>query len=65
MNDPRQELSPYWLSTISPFDWSKIPAPPALPPWFPPVPTPAGPPPGAVDHFDSANNWGATAEPPG
>src|SRR5262245_19865990 len=91
MNDPREELSPYWLQTISSFgtppqppgsppkpgsefvpldhpvlsmwDWSRIPAPPALLSWFPPAPMTSRLPPRTVDHVDSADYWGASAEP--
>jgi hypothetical protein len=91
MNDPREELGPYWLQTATPFgttpqplgslpqlgwgfppinqallamwDSSKIPIPPAQPPWFPPAAPSAARPSPAVDHLDSAKYWGAMPEP--
>src|SRR3979409_1564680 len=90
MNDPREQLGPYWPRTATPFgmtplppgslpnlgwdvppinqallamlDPSKIPIPPAPPPWFPPAAPSADLPSPAVEHLDSAKYWGD--EPP-
>jgi hypothetical protein len=45
------------------WDSSKIPIPPAQPPWFPAAAPSADRPSPAVDHLDSAKYWGAMPEP--
>jgi hypothetical protein len=86
MNDPREELGPYWFQIATPFgmapqppgspprlgwgvrpinqallamwDSSKIPIPPAQPPWFPPAAPSADRPTPSLEHLDSAKYWG-------
>ena len=60
----RWPFPPINRALLDAIDWSKVPIPPAAPPWFPSSPPSIKPAP-AAEHLDSGNYWGAAPALPG